>query len=188
MADQEGWVLYYSAEGYPYYYNHVTGESQWAQLGTTVEQYTDFQASAPKDGVRWVDQHQYQYQHQSQQRQLSHHDGQLYYPPQPPHIEEEIGEEEIDQSEESDGTNDSQESEEDDDDDDDDEDDEDDEEERRSSVENKRWRAFLVRRITCDMDLLLFESHNEFYFFLAGNTRGTASSAGKYIIAIFPFT
>ena len=148
MADQQGWVLYYSAEGYPYYYNHATGESQWAQLGTTAEQYAEFHASAPKDGVRWVDQHQQQYQQNyPQPRHLSHQEDGLFYPPQPPHGEEYIGEEEIDESgDDDDDDND------DDDDDDDDNDDNDDEEEQRSSVENKRWRAFLVRRITCDID------------------------------------
>ena len=145
MADQQGWVLYYSAEGYPYYSNHATGESQWAQLGTTAEQYAEFHASAPKDGVR-VDQHQQQYQQNyPQPRNLSHQEDGLFYPPQPPHGEEYIGEEEIDES------GDDDDDEDDDDDDDDDNDDNDDEEEQRSSVENKRWRAFLVRRITCDI-------------------------------------
>jgi hypothetical protein len=28
--ESDGWTLYYSPEGYPYYYNAVTGVSEWA--------------------------------------------------------------------------------------------------------------------------------------------------------------
>ena len=29
--NSDGWILYYSPEGFPYYYNEVTGESRWAE-------------------------------------------------------------------------------------------------------------------------------------------------------------
>jgi hypothetical protein len=36
---REGWRLYYSDEGYPYYYNEVSGESEWALIAETSQNY-----------------------------------------------------------------------------------------------------------------------------------------------------
>lgn len=36
---EDGWVLYQTADGYDYYYNHYTGESQWASVGNDENSY-----------------------------------------------------------------------------------------------------------------------------------------------------
>lgn len=45
--DGDEWRLYYSPEGYPYYYNHSTGESRWAEFQSLIE--TDLGAISPQD-------------------------------------------------------------------------------------------------------------------------------------------
>mmetsp|Transcript_17039 Transcript_17039/g.28444 ORF Transcript_17039/g.28444 Transcript_17039/m.28444 type:complete len:537 (-) Transcript_17039:108-1718(-) len=40
-SDADGWILYYSPEGYPYYYNEITGESQWAEHEQEISEVED---------------------------------------------------------------------------------------------------------------------------------------------------
>lgn len=45
---KDGWRLYYSDEGYPYYFNEVTGESQWAELPVTDSGHEQTESSTTK--------------------------------------------------------------------------------------------------------------------------------------------